>query len=461
MSSDRSETDILRHYDRNFVWHPFTPMLEYCREEIPIIAEAEGFHLIDTEGRAYIDGTSSLWCNVHGHRVAEIDDAIAAQVDRVSHSTLLGLANAPSVELAHQLVARVPAGLSRVFYSDSGATAVEVALKIAFQFHRQKPRPESRDLFVSLSGAYHGDTLGAVSVGGVDLFHSVYESLLFPTLKVPSPVTYRVPPGYDADSYLQFCVDELDRTLRENQERIAAFIIEPLVQGASGMLVHPPGYLRRVRELTYQYDIPLIADEVAVGFGRTGTMFACEQEDVAPDILCLAKGLTGGYLPLAATLCSEEIYSAFLAPPEQYKTFFHGHTFTGNPLGCAAALASLRLFERNDILGNVQRNGAWLQERLDDWRRYPQVGDIRQCGVMVGIELVSDNESQARFPTAWRVGHRITKAARKRGLITRPLGDILVIMPAPAMPQRVLSELVDILEESMLDVLQHLPPDED
>jgi adenosylmethionine-8-amino-7-oxononanoate aminotransferase len=262
------------------------------------------------------------------------------------------------------------------------------------------------------------------------------------------------------ESCLEHCYAELERTIGEHSKRIAGFLIEPLVQGAAGLLVHPPGYLKRVRELTNEHGIPLIADEVAVGFGRTGTLFACEREQVSPDVLCIAKGLSGGYLPVAATLCTQEIYDAFTAPPTEGKTFYHGHTYTGNPLGCAAGLASLRLLERNDVLHNVRENAMWLQARLERWREIPFVGDIRQCGIMAGIELVSDPETKESFPPQWRIGQRITKAAQKRGLITRSLGDILILMPAPAMPRAILEKLCDILEESAREVLGCLPPQE-
>lgn len=435
------------------VWHPFTPMLESAREETPVIAAAEGFELIDAKGQRYLDGTSSLWCNVHGHRVPQIDAAVREQLDRVAHSTLLGLTHAPAVELANELVRRAPAGLSRVFYSDDGATAVEAALKIAFQYHRQRPDgPQKRDLFVGLSGAYHGDTLGAVSVGGVEQFHGVYGSLLFRTLRVPSPVAYRTPPGMTAAEYLQHCDRELEHVLRAHHNEIAAFVIEPLVQGAAGILVHPAGYLRRVRELTRELDIPLIADEVAVGFGRTGTLFACEREQVAPDILCLAKGLTGGYLPLAATLVTEQIYEAFLGEPWEGRTFFHGHTYTGNPLGCVAALASLSQFDANRVLDNVRANAARLQARLGEIAGWPHVGEIRQCGIMAGIELVADREAKERFPPQRRIGHRIALAARPKGAIIRPLGDTIVLMPAPAMPGELLDRLCDAAFAAIAEV---------
>jgi adenosylmethionine-8-amino-7-oxononanoate aminotransferase len=435
------------------VWHPFTPMQAFAAEDGPVIESADGFHLIDVDGRRYLDGISSLWCNVHGHRVPEIDAAIREQLDRVAHTTLLGLQSRPSIELADQLVRRTPAGLNHVFYSDNGSTAVEVALKIAFQYHRQRPEGggrrsdvggrAERNTFVRVCGAYHGDTVGAVSVGGIGLFHAVYGPLLFSALEVPSPVAFRVPAGHSAESYLRHCNDELERVLAENHERVAAFIIEPLVQGAAGILVHPAGYLKRVRELTAEFGIPLIADEVAVGFGRTGTLFACEQEDVSPDILCLAKGITGGYLPLAATLTTGEIYDAFLGEPHEGRTFFHGHTYTGNPLGCAAALSSLELFDRNDVLANVNRNAERLSQRLTELRGHPHVGEVRQKGIMVGIELVQDRDSNVPFPAERRTGHRVTLAARKRGVIIRPLGDVVVLMPAPAMPCELIDELCD------------------
>ncbi|MEX0704679.1 MAG: adenosylmethionine--8-amino-7-oxononanoate transaminase [Planctomycetales bacterium] len=461
-----TDAAALRQWDHDHVWHPFAPMRAFRAEHAPIIAEAEGFYLIDVEGNRYLDGVSSLWCNVHGHRVPEIDVAIRAQLDRVAHSTLLGMSNVPAIELAKRLVDLAPPGLNKVFYSDSGSTAVEVALKIAYQYHRQKPQrgagfpacpsgqtktsaPRERDLFVSLGEAYHGDTLGSVSVGGMPLFHEVYGRLLFQTVKVPPPVAFRCPAGFSGESYLAHCVAEMERVVVENAERIAAFVIEPLVQGAAGMLVHPAGYLKRVREVTAAHGIPLIADEVAVGFGRTGTLFACEQEQVAPDLMCLAKGLTGGYLPVAATLATDEIYDAFLGEPHEGRTFYHGHTFTGNPLGCAAALASLDLFEKHDVLANVRANAARLAENLAPLADHPHVGEIRQKGTMVGIELVRDHGDDSPFPPERRMGHQVTLAARRRGVAIRPLGDVVVLMPAPAMPGELIDRLCAAVSESI------------
>jgi adenosylmethionine---8-amino-7-oxononanoate aminotransferase len=444
--------DDLRTWDNEYVWHPFAPMRSYRQEEPPIIQSGDGFHLTDIEGRRYIDGFSSLWCNVHGHRVPEIDQAIRDQLDQVSHSTLLGHGQVRSIELAKQLVELAPPGLTKVFYSDSGSTAVEVALKIAFQYQRQKPGgTDRRNLFVSIDQAYHGDTVGSVSVGSIDLFHEVYGPLLFRTLRVPSPVTYRLPTGHSPVTYLRHCYDEIARVIKSHRDEIAAVVMEPLVQGAAGILVHPPGYLSYVREITRANDLLLIADEVAVGFGRTGTMFACEHEEVSPDLLCLGKGLTGGYLPLSATLATDEIYDAFLGHPSQGRTFFHGHTFTGNALGCAAAIASLELFQKRSLLAHVERLSQVFSKELSSFGDLPGVGEIRQRGIMMGIELVADKESRQPHPPADRVGHAVTLHARKRGLMIRPLGDVVVLMPAPAMPLDLASEVCSITRASILD----------
>jgi adenosylmethionine---8-amino-7-oxononanoate aminotransferase len=449
------DTPDLRRLDNDHVWHPFTPMLEHGREETPVIAAAEGFDLIDTDGRRYLDGVSSLWCNVHGHRVPEIDGAIRRQLDQVAHSTLLGLASVPSIQFAAELVKRMPAGLNHLFYSDNGSTAVEAALKIAFQYYRQRSGGNSRrDLFVSVSGAYHGDTVGSVSVGGIDLFHSIYGGMLFKTVKVPSPANYRLPPGQTSETYYAACLAELERVFVSDRGRIAGFVVEPLVQGAAGILVHPVGWLRRVRELTEANDVLLIADEVATGFGRTGTFLACEQEQVRPDLLCLSKGITGGYLPLAATVATDEVYGAFLAEPAEGKTFFHGHTYTGNPLACAAALASLELFEKNRVLDNVRECAELLERRLKELADHRHVGQVRQKGIMVGIELVADRQAQTPFAPAARIGHRVVLAARERGVVIRPLGDVIVLMPAPAMPPDLVDRLCTVTFAAIDDVLK-------
>jgi adenosylmethionine---8-amino-7-oxononanoate aminotransferase len=408
--------------DRSFVWHPFTQQRGWTEEEPVIIERAEGCELIDSEGRRYIDGVSSLWCNVHGHRHPAIDAAVRAQLDRVAHSTMLGLTHPAAIELAERLVELAPPGLTRVFYSDSGSTAAEIALKMAFQYWQQRGRGE-RTRFVCLENAYHGDTVGSVSVGGIDLFHSLYRPLLFDAT--------RVPPGH---------LDAMDRAIAGGE--VAAVIMEPLVQGAAGMLMHPHGYLSGVRELCDRHGVLLILDEVATGFGRTGRMFACEHEGVAPDLLCLAKGLTGGYLPLAATLATEEVYEGFLGEHEEFRTFFHGHTYTGNPLACAAALATLQVFERERTLERLERKTALLGQLLEPLEAHPAVAEIRRRGFMVGIELRG-------YPLELRMGHRVTLEARRRGAIVRPLGDVLVLMPPLAISEAELERLVGITAEAI------------
>ena len=410
--------------DQRHVWHPFTQQQGWSEEEPLVIERGEGTDLIATDGKRYIDGTSSLWCNVHGHRHPGIDKAVRDQLDRIAHSTMLGLAHPLAAELAERLVEIAPPGLDRVFYSDSGSTATEIALKMAFQFFQQQGETGRRS-YVSLKDAYHGDTIGAVSVGGIDLFHECYGPLLFDA--------HQVAPG-DAS--------ELECILDFHAGEIAAVIVEPLVQGAAGIRLQPPGFLRRVRELTDRHDVLLICDEVATGFGRTGTMFACEQERVSPDLMCVAKGLTGGYMPLAATLATERIYEGFLGRHEEFKTFFHGHTYTGNPLACAAAIANLDAFESEATLLRLQPKIRILSELLGEVAAMPEVAEVRHRGFMAGIDL-------GEHDPAVRLGHRVTLEARQRGAIVRPLGDTVVLMPPLAISKAELRRLVAITRESI------------
>jgi adenosylmethionine-8-amino-7-oxononanoate aminotransferase len=440
----------LEQWDRDHVWHPFTPMQAYAAERPLIIARAEGCFLYDLDGRAYLDGVSSLWCNVHGHRVPELDAAVREQLGRVAHTTLLGLANVPSIALARRLVEVAPPGLTRVFYSDDGATAVEVALKMAFQFWRQcpTPRPE-KTKFLALSSAYHGDTLGDVSVGDLERFHHLFAPLLFPALRAPAPYCYRCPLGLQRATCKIDCVAVLEETVRQHADTLAAVVIEPLVQGAAGMITAPEGFLRRVRDVTREHGVLLIADEVAVGFGRTGTLFACEQEAVTPDFLCVAKGLTGGYLPLAATLTTEEVFAAFLGPPEAGRTFYHGHTYTGNPLGAAVALASLERLLGPEGLPALPAKVERLRRHLDRLRELSVVGDVRQRGLMAGVEIVRDRATRGPFPPALRVGARICRLCREQGVLLRPLGDTVVVMPPLAIDDSLLDRLGDVLYNSI------------
>lgn len=426
------------HTDHRHLWHPFTQMRDWMNEEPVIIESGEGAVLRDTNGNEYIDANSSIWTNLHGHRHPRITAAIKEQLDRIAHSSFLGLSNPPAIQLAEQLVRLAPVPnhqppINRVFYSDDGSTAMEVAIKMALHYWVHKGRPERRR-FVAFANAYHGDTLGAVSVGGIDLFHSVYRPLLFEVLRVSS-------------------ADDLETILKGQGNEIAAVCIEPLIQGAAGMRLWPKGLLRRTSELCREHGVLLIADEVMTGFGRTGTMFACEQEGVVPDFMALAKGLTGGYLPLAATLTTEEVFNAFLGDYSEMKTLFHGHSYTGNQLGCAAALANLAIFDEENTLRNLQESIHYLSSILDLLSSDPHVGDVRQCGFIAGIEVFKD--AAARTPYDWKekAGIRVCTAMRQRGVLTRPIGNTLVIMPPYCATRWQLNRIVDVMRESIREAL--------
>lgn len=443
-----NEHERLLAADRRHVWHPFTQMQAWPDDDPLVIASAEGNYLVDDLGRRYLDGVSSLWVTVHGHKKREIDEAIRAQLDRVAHSTLLGLASVPSIELAEALVAIAPPGLDKVFYSDSGSTAVEIAVKMAYQYWRQRGRPEKRR-FAALTEAYHGDTVGSVSVGGIDLFHATFGGLLFPVERIPTPYSYRWPGGGDC---LEGALGAARRLFAEKGRELAALVIEPLVQGAAGMLMQPPGYLKAIAGLCREHDVLLICDEVATGFGRTGTMFAVEQEGVRPDLLCVAKGLTGGYLPLAATLATDEIHAAFLGEVKDKRTFFHGHTYTGNPLACAAAVANLALFTSERTLERMKPVAARMASRLEAIAALPHVGEIRQRGLMIGVELVKDRATKEEYAYGERIGHRVCQAMRRRGVILRPLGGVVVLMPPLSLTLDEADYLVASLAEAIVEV---------
>jgi adenosylmethionine---8-amino-7-oxononanoate aminotransferase len=440
--------DQLRLWDRTHVWHAFTQMAEY---EPLLLERGDGCYVEDADGRRYLDGTSSLWCNLHGHRHPKIDAAIRGQLDRVAHVTNLGSSNSTSIRLAQRLTKIAPPGLNRVFFSDDGATAVEVAVKMALQYWRQRrvdPRPE-KTAYLALGDAYHGDTLGSVSVGGVDRFHAMFRPLLFETLRVPAPETYRTPPAVAPQNLAAHYLAQLESVLQAHHRRIAAMVLEPLVQAAAGMVMHPAGYLRGVRELTRKYDVLLIADEVAVGFGRTGKMFACRHENVTPDFLCLAKGLTGGYLPMAATLATDAVWEAFIGTFAESRTFYHGHTYGGNPLGAAAALASLDVFEEEKVLENLPPKIARLGEHLARIRRLPYVGDCRQCGLIAGIELVRDKETKEPFGWEERRGWQVCGHARNEGVLLRPLGNVIVVLPPLAITSAEIDRMLSAVERGI------------
>ena len=412
--------------DHRYLWHPFTQMKDWLAEEPVIIESGEGAMLRDTKGREYIDANSSIWTNLHGHRHPAITQAIKDQLDQIAHSSFLGLSNAPAIQLAERLVNIAPRGLTRVFYSDDGSTAMEVAIKMAWQYwqHRQQPQ---RTKFVAFADAYHGDTLGAVSLGGIDLFHATFKTLLFDVIRVNDLAQLR---------------SVADGTL-------AAVVIEPMIQGAGGMKLWPRGLLKELRAFCRQNGALLIVDEVMTGFGRTGKMFACEHEGVTPDLMAVAKGLTGGYLPLAATLTTEEIFGAFLGDYSEFKTFFHGHSYTGNQLGCAAALANLQVFEEERTLEKLPSLCERLRVGLEALHALPHVGDVRHLGMIGAVELFKDVTTKEPFPLTDKMGIKVCAEMRQRGVLTRPIGNTIVLMPPYCISSAQLDRVLSVLAESI------------
>ncbi|CAM3521639.1 adenosylmethionine--8-amino-7-oxononanoate transaminase [Paenibacillus lupini] len=447
----QTDYERLANLNKDYLWNPFTQMKDYITSDPLIIERGEGIKLYDMQGRAYYDGFSSVWLNVHGHNVPELNQAITDQLSQVAHSTLLGMANRPAIELAEKLAKITPRGLNKVFYSDSGATGVEIAIKMAFQYWQNKG-VKSKTTFITMNQAYHGDTIGAVSVGAIPLYHDIFRPMLFPSHVIPYPYAYRHEGG--EKSALDATLTALRDLLETRAEEIAALIVEPIVQGASGIVTMPLNCLREMAAICRKYDVLLIADEVATGFGRTGAMFACELEDVSPDLMVIGKGLTGGYLPVAATLATDEIYHAFYADYEEQKTFFHGHSFTGNPLGCAVALASLKLMEERNMIEGVEAKAAFVEQKLSNLKDRPHVGDIRQKGLMVGIELVRNKDSREPYEWIERVGVRATQRARELGMLTRPLGNVMVFIPPLASTETELDAMTDILAKSIIDVTE-------
>ncbi len=447
LKKEKSLTEKLVKEDKEYVWHPFTQMKDWQGGEPLIIEEAKGSYLKDTEGKWYLDGVSSLWVNVHGHRKKEIDVSVIKQLNKVAHSTLLGLGNVPSIELAKKLIEIAPKGLAKVFYSDNGSTAVEAALKMAYQYWQH--RGEAKHKFIHLENAYHGDTIGSVSVGGIDLFHKVYKNLLFDSYKADSPYCYRCPKSKTYPPCSFECLDSLREILRKHHTSTAALIVEPLVQAAAGMLVWPAGIYKKMSELCKEYNVLLIADEVAVGIGRTGSMFASDLEGVTPDILCIAKGISAGYLPLALTLTTQKIFDGFLGEHKEQKTFFHGHTYTGNPLACAAALANLELFKKEKTLEKLQPKIKFLKEELEKFKELPMVGDVRQKGFMVGIELVRDKATKEPYGWEEKIGIKVCQKVREYGVILRPLGNVIVLMPPLSISKLELEQLLDVTHKAI------------
>jgi len=434
--------------DKEFVWHPFTQMKEYEEKDPVIIEGGEGVYLYDSEGNKYIDGVSSLWVNIHGHKVPEIDNAIKDQVEKLSHSTLLGITNPPAAELAQKLIGICPPGLKKVFYSGDGASAVEVAIKMAFQYWNQKGHPE-KTKFVCLENGYHGDTLGAVSVGGIDLFHSTFKPLLFESFKAPSYYCYRCPLGKEYPSCNLACADEIDKIFENHSDEIAAVIFEPYVQAAGGMIVSPPGYIKKIRGYCDKHNVLMILDEVATGFGRTGKMFACEHDGVTPDIMVLGKGLTGGYLPLSATITTQKVYDAFLGDFEEFKTFFHGHSYAGNPISCAAAMGNLEAFENYKSLEKLEEKIELLENELKEFTGLSHVGNVRNKGLMVGIELVKNKDTKEPYRPEDKIGWKVADLAMEDEVLIRPLGNVVVLMPPIGISKKDLKKLLNVTYSSI------------
>ncbi len=466
--------------DRKFIWHPFTQMRDWLRRGQIVIASGKGAVLRDVRGREYLDANSSIWTNLHGHNHPKINAAINRQLKKISHSSALGFANEPASLLAERLVkAANPKSktqnpkLAKVFFSDDGSTAIEVALKLAYEFTRRARGKKSSPKFLSLEGAYHGDTVGAVSLGHIDSFHKKFSGLLFKTDKVMSPYCYRCPFNHakperaDAREYRKCnweCVGVVEKKFtaqKKKENPFAAFIFEPLIQGAAGMIPQPDGWLKHTTEIARSHGALLIADEVMTGFGRTGvqsprfkvqSLFACDKENVQPDFLCVAKGLTGGYLPMAATLTTQKVFDAFLGEYEEFKTFFHGHSYTGNQLGAAASLASLGILEnKTSILSRVNLEKK-LHDELKTLWLLPNVGDVRQVGLVVGIELVKNWRTREPFDLHERAGIRVCEAMAKRGVLMRPIGNVIVLMPPYCTTRAQLQKMVSALREAIEEI---------
>ena len=446
------DKETLVDWDKRYLWHPFTQMQDWLAEEPVIIERGEGCYLIDIAGNRYIDGIASMWTNVHGHNHPELNTALKTQIDKIAHTTLLGYSNIPAIQLAQKLVELTPTGLNKVFYSDNGSTAVEVALKIAYQYWQHKEEPQ-RKLFIHFDNAYHGDTIGAMSVGGIDSFHTTFDSLLFKGIRVSASEAYHPPHAAGTSNHESAVktrwLNVVEHALSAHEGQIAGIILEPLIQGAGGMLIAPKGFLKELAALAKRWETLLIVDEVMTGFGRTGKMWACEHEDVTPDLLCTAKGLAGGYLPLAATLSTDEIYNAFLGEYRDLKTFFHGHTFTGNPLACAVALENIAIFERDNLLSQLQPTIEHLGNRLQEFYRLSHVGDVRVCGFAAGVELMKNSDTYTPYPFEDKIGIRVCKEALTRGAMLRPLFNTIVLMPPLQISISELDALLDIAYTSI------------
>ncbi len=451
------DKSYLENWDKEYFWHPFTQMKVYRERKNVIVERGEGVYVYDIYGNKYLDGVASLWCNVHGHNHPKLNKAIIEQLGKIAHFTTLGASNVPAIVFAKNLIDITPPKLTKVFYSEDGAEAMEIAIKIAYHYWHNKGEHQ-RTKFITLSEAYHGDTIGSVSVGGINIFHEKYKPLLFDVYKLPSPYKEAVLKAgrekaleYETTKLL---IEEVEDFVFHHHQEVAGIVLEAGVQGAAGILPFPHGYLKEIRRICDEYGILMIVDEVATGFGRSGYMFACEKEGVEPDIMALGKGITGGYLPLAATLVSEEIYNAFLGEFGEAKQFYHGHTYTGNPLACSVAIANLEVFEEEQTLKKLQPKIKLLEDKLKQFWELKHVGDVRQFGFMAGIELVKDKKKNEPYPYGEMVGFKVADEMLKRGIWVRPLGDVMVVMPPLVITQEELEYFLDSLKESIIAVTE-------
>lgn len=445
----------LQRKDLNYVWHPCSQMKDY--EDLPpiVIKSGKGIYLYDENGKQYIDAVSSWWVNLFGHANERISTALANQAFQLEHAIFANFTHEPAISLAEKLVEITPSGLTKVFFADNGSSAIEVALKMSFQYHMQKNKPKKKR-FLALTDAYHGETLGALSVGGVDLYNEVFQPLLLDTIRAQGPDCFRCPFNKNPDSCNTPCINYVEEKLKIHHEEISAIIIEPLIQAAAGMKMYPPTYLKNLKELCLQYDVHLIADEVAVGFGRTGTMFACEQGDITPDFMCLSKGLTGGYLPMSVVLTTEEVYDAFYDDYETMKAFLHSHSYTGNPLACRVANEVLQIFEDEHYIEQIAEKSAYMKELASQvFHDQPYIGEYRQTGMVGAIELVKDKDTKEPFSSEERVGYQIYQIALEKGLLLRPLGNILYFMPPYVITKEEIRTMIQLTNEAIEQYFEH------
>lgn len=449
------DKETIIKWDKEYFWHPFTQMKVYREEDNIIVERGEGNYIIDIHGNKYLDGVASLWCNVHGHNHPKLNKAICEQVYKIAHFTTLGASNIPAIKLAKRLTEITPKNLTKVFYSEDGSEAMEIAIKIAYHYWHNKGFKE-KNKFITLNEAYHGDTIGSVSVGGINIFHEKYRPLLFDVYKLPSPYLQakKIAKNGEHLAYetTKKLIEEVEEFVFQHHQSIAGFVLEAGVQGAAGILPFPKGYLKEIERICREYNILMILDEVATGFGRTGEMFASIKENIQPDIIALGKGITGGYLPLAATLTTDNIFNDFLGEFGEAKHFYHGHTYTGNPIACNVALANIDLFEEEKTLENVRKNITILEKRLQEFLDLKHVVDVRNYGLMAGVELIKNKEKKELYQYGERMGFKVAKAMLKRGIWVRPLGDVMVIMPPLSIKEEELNYLIDYLKESIIEV---------